>query len=74
MLEGFKMGFDVLNIIGGCLSCRGQGLGGVFKSRDPVVNTFHLFEVFCLEKSKLLLQISCRLDKTLVYVFEMLNV
>ena len=35
LCEGFEMGFDVVNIIGGCLSSRGQGLGGVFKSCDP---------------------------------------
>ena len=35
VLEGFKMGFDVVNVIGGCLSSHGQGLGGVFKACDP---------------------------------------
>ena len=68
------MGFDVMNIIGGCLSGFGQGVGRVFKSGDPGVESLHFFEMFCLEKSKLLLQISCRLDKMLVDVFEMLDV
>ena len=35
VLEGFEMGFDVVNVIGGCLSSHGQCLGGVFKSCDP---------------------------------------
>ena len=65
VLEGFMMGFDVVNVIGSCLSSHGQGLGGVFKSCDLGIDTFHFFEVIRLEKGKLLLQISSRLDKSL---------
>ena len=68
MLEGFEMGFDVMNVIGGGLSSRGQGLGGVIKSCDPGVDTLHFFEVIRLKKSKLLLQISSHLDNNLIFL------
>ena len=47
---------------------------GVLKSRDPRLETLSFFEVVCLEKGKLLLQISGCLDKTLGDVFEMIDV
>ena len=74
VLEGFEMGFYVVNVIRSCLSGRGQGLGGVFKSCDPGIDRFHFFEVILLEKSELFLQISSGLDKVLIDVFEMLDI
>ena len=34
VLKGFEMGYDVMNVIRSCVSGRGQGLGGGFKSCD----------------------------------------
>ena len=68
------MGFDVMNIIGGCLSGLGQGVGRVFKSGDPGIEPLDFFEMFVLEKCKLLLQVSCCLYETLGYVCEMIDI
>ena len=55
VLKGFEVQFDVVNVIRGDLGSRGQGVGGVFESCDPGIDTFHFLKVIRLEKGKLFL-------------------
>ena len=73
VLKGFQMRFDVMKVIRGCWGGRCQGMGWVFKSCDPGIDTFHFFKVILLEKGELFLQISSSLYQALIDIFEMLQ-